>query len=72
MYIHTGHKTIKVLCIHGKQKQIKRIGTLLEFCKIRRGILLCSNVAARGIDIPNVDWIVQFDPPDHPSEYIHR
>jgi ATP-dependent RNA helicase DDX18/HAS1 len=29
-------------------------------------------VAARGLDIPKVDWIIQYDPPDDPKEYIHR
>jgi ATP-dependent RNA helicase DDX18/HAS1 len=33
---------------------------------------LCTDVAARGLDIPAVDWIVQFDPPDDPRDYIHR
>ena len=36
------------------------------------GILFCTDVAARGLDIPEVDWIVQYDPPDDPREYIHR
>jgi len=34
--------------------------------------LLCTDVAARGLDIPAVDWIVQYDPTDDPKEYIHR
>lgn len=33
---------------------------------------MCTDVAARGLNIPEVDWIVQYDPPDDPKEYIHR
>ncbi|KAG9160051.1 hypothetical protein Leryth_005780 [Lithospermum erythrorhizon] len=58
--------------IHGKQKQQKRTSTFFDFCKAEKGILLCTDVAARGLDIPSVDWIVQYDPPDEPKEYIHR
>ncbi|XP_023739662.2 DEAD-box ATP-dependent RNA helicase 51 [Lactuca sativa] len=67
-------KYIQVDCfdIHGKQKQQKRTTTFFDFCKAEKGILLCTDVAARGLDIPSVDWIVQYDPPDEPKEYIHR
>jgi ATP-dependent RNA helicase DDX18/HAS1 len=58
--------------IHGKQKQQKRTTTFFQFCKSQSGILCCTDVAARGLDIPMVDWIVQYDPPDDPKEYIHR
>ena len=58
--------------IHGKQKQQKRTATFFDFCNAKQGTLLCTDVAARGLDIPAVDWIVQFDPPDDPKEYIHR
>ncbi|XP_031104752.1 DEAD-box ATP-dependent RNA helicase 51 [Ipomoea triloba] len=58
--------------IHGKQKQQKRTTTFFDFCKAEKGILLCTDVAARGLDIPSVDWIIQYDPPDEPKEYIHR
>lgn len=51
----------------GKQKQHKRTSTFFEFCQAEAGILLCTDVAARGLDIPEVDWIVQFDPPDDPK-----
>ncbi|XP_071442312.1 ATP-dependent RNA helicase DDX18 isoform X1 [Hetaerina americana] len=63
---------LPVLSIHGKQKQTKRTATFFQFCNAETGILLCTDVAARGLDIPDVDWIVQFDPPDDPKEYIHR
>ncbi|GLE03715.1 hypothetical protein PINS_up012617 [Pythium insidiosum] len=63
---------IPVLDIHGKQKQNKRTTTFFQFCNAKSGILLCTDVAARGLDIPAVDWIIQFDPPDDPREYIHR
>ncbi|RUS90463.1 hypothetical protein EGW08_001804 [Elysia chlorotica] len=63
---------LSVQCIHGKQKQTKRTQTFFEFCNADSGILLCTDVAARGLDIPQVDWIIQYDPPDDPKEYIHR
>lgn len=58
--------------IHGKQKQSKRTNTFAKFCAADQGILLCTDVAARGLDIKGVDLIVQYDPPDDPKEYIHR
>ncbi|KAI9223172.1 P-loop containing nucleoside triphosphate hydrolase protein [Blastocladiella britannica] len=63
---------LPVLDLHGKQKQTKRTNTFFEFINAKSGILLCTDVAARGLDIPAVDWIVQYDPPDDPREYIHR
>lgn len=63
---------VPVLDLHGKQKQTKRTATFFEFINADSGILLCTDVAARGLDIPSVDWIIQFDPTDDPREYIHR
>ncbi|KAK7691387.1 ATP-dependent RNA helicase [Cerrena zonata] len=63
---------VPVLDLHGKQKQQKRTNTFFEFMNAESGILLCTNVAARGLDIPRVDWIVQYDAPDDPRDYIHR
>ncbi|KAL0225134.1 hypothetical protein RCL1_003046 [Eukaryota sp. TZLM3-RCL] len=61
-----------VLSLHGKQKQQKRTSTFFSFMEAESGILFCTDVAARGLDIPAVDWIIQYDPPDDPKEYIHR
>ncbi|OLY82593.1 ATP-dependent RNA helicase HAS1 [Smittium mucronatum] len=63
---------IPAIDLHGKQKQQKRTNTFFEFVNANTGIMLCTNVAARGLDIPSVDWIIQFDPPDDPRDYIHR
>jgi len=38
----------------------------------RGGILLCTDVAARGLDVPDIEWTVQFDAPMDPAQYIHR
>ena len=50
---------VPVLELHGKMKQQKRTNTFFEFCNATSGILLCTDVAARGLDIPAVNWIVQ-------------
>ena len=63
---------LPVLELHGQQKQNKRTATFFEFVNAEKGVLLSTDVAARGLDIPEVDWIIQFDPPEDPKEYIHR
>lgn len=37
-----------------------------------RGILLCTDILSRGIDIENVDWVIQYDPPQAASSFVHR
>ena len=63
---------IPVIELHGQQKQNKRTEVFFSFCSAEKGILLTTDVAARGLDIPHVDWIIQYDPPDLPEDYIHR
>lgn len=63
---------IPVLELHGKLKQKKRTSTFFEFKNAKTGIMCCTDVAARGLDIPATHWVIQFDPPDDPKEYIHR
>ncbi|KAJ0241993.1 DEAD-box ATP-dependent RNA helicase 27 [Hirschfeldia incana] len=63
---------IDCLAIHGGMEQSKRTSTFFQFVKMETGLLLSTNVGARGLDFPHVDWIVQYDPPDNYTEYIHR
>ena len=63
---------VPVLSISGDYKQQKRSTTFIEFCSLEKGVLLCTDVAQRGLDIPDIDWVIQFDPPHDPEEYLHR
>jgi len=60
------------ICLHGQMAQPKRLGALHKFTSGSRSILICTDVAARGLDIPNVDLVVNFDLPGHGKDYIHR
>ncbi|XP_025834168.1 probable ATP-dependent RNA helicase DDX55 homolog isoform X2 [Agrilus planipennis] len=64
-------KLSPVLAIHGKMKE-KRQKILDKFRNSSSGILLCTDVMARGIDIPEVDWVLQWDPPTSASAFVHR
>ncbi|XP_071849392.1 ATP-dependent RNA helicase DDX55-like [Apostichopus japonicus] len=63
------HTTIK--CIHGKMKK-RRSKIFAEFAQMERGIIVCTDVMARGIDLPEIDWVVQYDPPSNASAFVHR
>uniref|UniRef100_A0A2K5QJN0 RNA helicase n=1 Tax=Cebus imitator TaxID=2715852 RepID=A0A2K5QJN0_CEBIM len=58
--------------LHGQMSQSKRLGSLNKFKAKARSILLATDVASRGLDIPHVDVVVNFDIPTHSKDYIHR
>lgn len=58
--------------LHGSMLQSIRTQVFVDFSKCKRGVLICTDVAARGLDFPAVSHIVQFDPPGEASEYVHR
>ncbi|XP_075881610.1 ATP-dependent DNA helicase DDX31 isoform X2 [Nelusetta ayraudi] len=60
------------LRLHGNMKQEERTGVFQQFSECRCGVLLCTDVAARGLDLPQVTWIVQYTPPATVAEYVHR
>ncbi|XP_058207323.1 DEAD-box ATP-dependent RNA helicase 18 isoform X3 [Rhododendron vialii] len=65
-------KGFSIIPLHGKMKQTAREKALASFTSLSSGILLCTDVAARGLDIPGVDCIIQYDPPQDPNVFVHR
>lgn len=63
---------VKLFMLHGDMTQKDRTKIYFEYLKAQSGILLCTDVASRGLDIRNVNWIVQYDPPSETKDYIHR
>lgn len=58
--------------LHGDMVQSKRTETLEAFKAGSIDLLVCSDVAARGIDISNVSHVFNFDTPHHSEDYVHR
>lgn len=59
--------------LHGKLNQTKRTSEYQKFTDCRgSAVLFCTDLAARGLDFPDVDWVVQFDPPQDPKSFLHR
>ncbi|BBN10585.1 ATP-dependent RNA helicase DDX55/SPB4 [Marchantia polymorpha subsp. ruderalis] len=65
-------KTLSIISLHGKMKQSAREKALATFADLPASVLFCTDVAARGLDIPGVDWIIQYDPPQDPNVFVHR
>ncbi|MCE3296094.1 MAG: helicase [Crocinitomicaceae bacterium] len=58
--------------LHGGVDQNERIGILDRFRKGENRVLITTDVASRGIDIPDVDYVINYDLPDLPENYVHR
>uniref|UniRef100_A0A336M312 RNA helicase n=1 Tax=Culicoides sonorensis TaxID=179676 RepID=A0A336M312_CULSO len=58
--------------LHGQMSQNKRLAALEKFKQKNRSILISTDVASRGLDIPHVDVVLNFDIPTHSKDYIHR
>lgn len=62
---------IAAIPLHGKMQQTKRLGALNKF-KASGGVLIATDVASRGLDIPQVDLVINYDIPTHSKDYVHR
>jgi superfamily II DNA/RNA helicase len=71
------HKSLQkhgfsVGALHGDMDQPARMAALDQFRKGELPLLVASDVAARGLDIPEVSHVINFDVPHHPDDYVHR
>ncbi|KAH9827916.1 ATP-dependent RNA helicase DBP4 [Teratosphaeria destructans] len=63
---------IPLLHLHGRQRQTARLEITDKFSRAKYSCLFATDVVARGLDFPAVDWVVQVDCPEDPDTYIHR
>ncbi|KAF8646746.1 hypothetical protein AX16_007073 [Volvariella volvacea WC 439] len=63
---------VQLLHLHGKQKQSARLTMYQKFIASKHAVLFATDIAARGLDFPSVDWVVQVDAPEDVETYIHR
>lgn len=63
---------IPLLHLHGKQKQEARLRITKQFTSATHSCLIATDVVARGVDFPAVNWVVQVDCPEDADTYIHR
>ncbi|XP_048777011.1 probable ATP-dependent RNA helicase DDX31 [Ostrea edulis] len=58
--------------LHGDMPQKERTQAYQEFSSSKTGVLFCTNVASRGLHLPDVRWIVQYTTPGAVQDYVHR
>lgn len=63
---------IPLLHLHGRQKQVARLEITSRFASAKHSCLFATDVVARGVDFPAVDWVIQVDCPEDADTYIHR
>ena len=73
-FVQKKHKMhhLKLLKLHGSMEQKERLRILEKIKTSEDCVLFCTDVAARGLDLPQVDWIVQYNPPTTTADYVHR
>jgi ATP-dependent RNA helicase RhlE len=63
---------VESIVMHGGKEQSDRLETLQKFKSGTVKLMITTDVSARGIDIPNVEFVVNYDLPEHPENYVHR
>uniref|UniRef100_A0A8R1EPV2 ATP-dependent RNA helicase n=1 Tax=Caenorhabditis japonica TaxID=281687 RepID=A0A8R1EPV2_CAEJA len=60
------------MAVHGKCSNSHRAAQIKSFSDSTNGVMISTDVMARGIDITDIDWVIQFDLPKHSSWFVHR
>jgi ATP-dependent RNA helicase RhlE len=77
---HGADKIARILCkagigsqaIHGNKSQNARQRALTDFKSNKIGVLIATDIAARGIDVNQLEWVINYDLPEIPETYVHR
>jgi len=72
--LHRAFKKLKISskCLHGMMSQKKRVQALNSFKSNHVNVLICTDVASRGLDIPGVQLVINHNVPQDPKDYVHR
>ncbi len=69
----TGDSSVTVYKLHGSLTQQTRTATLKAFTLSKNpSVLICTDVASRGLDLPNIDLVIEYDPPFSKDDHLHR
>lgn len=63
---------LKFVALHGKMEHKRRSNVFKEFVNSPSAVLLCTDLAARGLDFPDIDLVIQLDAPQDPASFVHR
>ncbi|KAL0099103.1 hypothetical protein PUN28_020269 [Cardiocondyla obscurior] len=63
---------VSLLALYGTLHQLRRMNIYESFCRKQHAVLFATDIAARGLDFPTVNWVIQMDCPEDVNSYIHR
>jgi len=72
VFAHLVKNDIEAVCMHGGMEQDEREKSFSAFRKAETGWLIATDVSARGIDLPGITHVINYDLPDEPENYVHR
>ena len=63
---------VPIMHLHGNMRLGRRLSVYREFCRKKFALLIATDIAARGLDFPDINWVIQLDCPEDADTYIHR